>query len=76
MMMHLYEEKDYQAVATALGCSLSAIKALMFRAHETLRIRLRYIAADEASAECGVVTHYVVPKPRTIPARNMGSIAA
>jgi RNA polymerase sigma-70 factor (ECF subfamily) len=41
VIMHKYDELDYVQIAQVLGCSPSAVKALMFRAYETLRIRLR-----------------------------------
>jgi RNA polymerase sigma-70 factor (ECF subfamily) len=40
VIMHKYEEMDYAEIARALGCSATAVKALMFRAYETLRTRL------------------------------------
>ncbi|HWE51576.1 MAG TPA: RNA polymerase sigma factor [Bryobacteraceae bacterium] len=43
VIMHKYEELDYARIANVLGCSPSAVKALMFRAYETLRLRLRGI---------------------------------
>ena len=43
VIMHKYEEMDYARIAQVLGCSPSAVKALMFRAYETLRLRLRYL---------------------------------
>jgi RNA polymerase sigma-70 factor (ECF subfamily) len=43
VIMHKYNEMDYAQIANVLGCSASAVKALMFRAYETLRIRLRYL---------------------------------
>ena len=41
VIMHKYDEMDYAQIAGVLGCSPSAVKALMFRAYETLRLRLR-----------------------------------
>jgi len=41
VIMHKYDEMDYAQIARVLGCSPSAVKALMFRAYETLRMRLR-----------------------------------
>jgi RNA polymerase sigma-70 factor (ECF subfamily) len=40
VIMHRYDELDYARIALVLGCSPSAVKALMFRAYETLRLRL------------------------------------
>ncbi len=42
--MHKYEELDYSQIARALNCSESAVKSLLFRAYETLRVRLRHMA--------------------------------
>ncbi len=41
VIMHKYDEMDYGQIARVLGCSVSAVKALMFRAYETLRLRLQ-----------------------------------
>ncbi len=41
VIMHKYEEMDYAQISKVLGCTPSAVKALMFRAYETLRLRLR-----------------------------------
>lgn len=43
VIMHKYDEMDYSQIALVLRCSPSAVKALMFRAYETLRMRLRYL---------------------------------
>jgi RNA polymerase sigma-70 factor (ECF subfamily) len=43
VIMHKYDEMDYAQIARILGCSASAVKALMFRAYETLRLRLHYL---------------------------------
>ena len=40
VMMHKYEGLGYQQIAKALGCSESALKSLLFRAYETLRVKL------------------------------------
>lgn len=41
VIMHKYDEMDYSQIARVLGCTTSAVKALMFRAYETLRLRLK-----------------------------------
>ena len=41
VVMHKYDELDYGQIAAVLGCSPAAVKALMFRAYETLRARLQ-----------------------------------
>jgi RNA polymerase sigma-70 factor (ECF subfamily) len=43
VVMHKYQEMDYAQIASVLGCTPSAVKALMFRAYETLRARLAYL---------------------------------
>jgi RNA polymerase sigma-70 factor (ECF subfamily) len=40
VLLHKYEEMDYDQIAGILHCSESALKSLLFRAYETLRIRL------------------------------------
>jgi RNA polymerase sigma-70 factor (ECF subfamily) len=40
VLLHKYEEMDYDQIAGILGCSESALKSLLFRAYETLRIKL------------------------------------
>ena len=44
VLMHKYQEMDYSQIATALHCSNSAVKSLLFRAYETLRERLAHLA--------------------------------
>jgi RNA polymerase sigma-70 factor (ECF subfamily) len=44
VLMHKYEEMDYAQIAQALECSESAVKSLLFRAYETLRVRLAHLA--------------------------------
>ena len=39
-MIKKYEEMDYGEIAKVLECSESALKSLLFRAYETLRIEL------------------------------------
>lgn len=57
VLMHKYQEMDYQQIADALGCSVSAVKSLLFRAYETLRERLAHLAtspkADRAILDGG-----------------------
>src|SRR5215470_5179374 len=40
VLLHKYEEMDYGEIARILECSESALKSLLFRAYETLRIEL------------------------------------
>jgi len=48
VIMHKYDEMDYAQIARILRCSPSAVKALMFRAYETLRMRLRNLQPSGA----------------------------
>lgn len=47
VLMHKYQELDYSQIAGVLGCSVSAVKSLLFRAYETLRERLAHLAEDQ-----------------------------
>jgi RNA polymerase sigma-70 factor (ECF subfamily) len=40
VLLHKYEGMDYAQIAGALGCSVSAVKSLLYRAYETLRASL------------------------------------
>ena len=44
VLMHKYEELEYSQIAKVLSCSESAVKSLLFRAYETLRVRLAHMA--------------------------------
>jgi RNA polymerase sigma-70 factor (ECF subfamily) len=44
VLMHKYEEMEYSLIAKVLGCSESAVKSLLFRAYESLRVRLAQYA--------------------------------
>jgi RNA polymerase sigma-70 factor (ECF subfamily) len=44
VLMHKYEEMDYAQIAAVLECTPSAVKALMFRAYESLRAELAHLA--------------------------------
>ena len=43
VLMHKYQELDYNEMAQALNCSIPAIKSLLFRAYENLRKRLSHL---------------------------------
>lgn len=43
VLMHKYKEMEYSQIASALSCSDSAVKSLLFRAYETLRVRLAHL---------------------------------
>jgi len=40
VLLHKYQELDYDEIARILECSESALKSLLFRAYETLRTTL------------------------------------
>jgi RNA polymerase sigma-70 factor, ECF subfamily len=40
VLLHKYQELDYDEIARVLDCSESALKSLLFRAYETLRVEL------------------------------------
>jgi RNA polymerase sigma-70 factor (ECF subfamily) len=44
VMMHKYEDMEYAQIAGVIGCSESAVKSLLFRAYEALRVRLAHMA--------------------------------
>ncbi len=44
VLMHKYQEMEYSQIAKILRCSESAVKSLLFRAYETLRLRLAHMA--------------------------------
>ena len=45
VLLHKYEEMDYLEIAKVLDCSESALKSLLFRAYETLRVELAPLVA-------------------------------
>jgi RNA polymerase sigma-70 factor (ECF subfamily) len=46
VLLHKYEGMDYAQIASALGCSVSAVKSLLFRAYESLRVSLAHLAVN------------------------------
>ena len=44
VLMHKYQEMEYSQIAGVLECSESAVKSLLFRAYESLRMRLAHMA--------------------------------
>lgn len=48
VLLHKYEELDYDEIAEILDCSESALKSLLFRAYETLRVKLRPLLGARA----------------------------
>ncbi len=43
VLMHKYHEMEYAQIARVLGCSEPALKSLLFRAYERLRVRLAHL---------------------------------
>jgi len=44
VILHKYQDMEYKEIARTLRCSESAVKSLLFRAYETLRVRLGGLA--------------------------------
>jgi RNA polymerase sigma-70 factor (ECF subfamily) len=53
VLLHKYEEMDYGEIARILGCSGSALKSLLFRAYETLRVQLAPLVARPVAHGAG-----------------------
>jgi len=51
VLLHKYEEMDYREIARVLGCSESALKSLLFRAYETLRVQLAPLLSERQKSE-------------------------
>ena len=49
VLLHKYQELDYGEIAKILQCSESALKSLLFRAYETLRVELAPLVMQEKS---------------------------
>jgi RNA polymerase sigma-70 factor, ECF subfamily len=47
VLLHKYEELDYAEIAKILSCSESALKSLLFRAYEALRVELAPLIAHQ-----------------------------
>src|SRR5438045_9720459 len=45
VLLHKYQELDYGEIAKILSCSESALKSLLFRAYEALRVELAPLVA-------------------------------
>jgi RNA polymerase sigma-70 factor, ECF subfamily len=45
VLLHKYQELDYSEIAKILACSESALKSLLFRAYESLRVELAPLVA-------------------------------
>jgi RNA polymerase sigma-70 factor (ECF subfamily) len=53
VLLHKYEEMDYGEIAKILECSESALKSLLFRAYETLRVQLAPLVAQPVAHRAG-----------------------
>jgi len=53
VLLHKYEEMDYGEIAKVLECSESALKSLLFRAYETLRVQLAPLVAQPMAPRSG-----------------------
>jgi RNA polymerase sigma-70 factor, ECF subfamily len=53
VLLHKYEEMDYGEIAKILDCSESALKSLLFRAYETLRVQLAPLVAQPVAHRAG-----------------------
>ena len=50
VLLHKYEEMDYAEIAKVLECSESALKSLLFRAYESLRVQLAPLVSQTQPA--------------------------
>ncbi len=53
VLLHKYEEMDYGEIAKILDCSESALKSLLFRAYESLRVQLAPLVAPPVEQRAG-----------------------
>jgi RNA polymerase sigma-70 factor (ECF subfamily) len=53
VLLHKYEEMDYGDIARILECSESALKSLLFRAYETLRVELAPLVSGSVVHRAG-----------------------
>jgi RNA polymerase sigma-70 factor (ECF subfamily) len=51
VLLHKYQELDYDEIARVLECSESALKSLLFRAYETLRVELAPLVSPTVRVE-------------------------
>jgi RNA polymerase sigma-70 factor, ECF subfamily len=54
VLLHKFEDLSYSEIAVVLGCSVPALKSLLFRAYATLRLRLEQDLnpLDDRRQEC------------------------
>ena len=53
VLLHKYEEMDYGEIAKILDCSESALKSLLFRAYENLRVQLAPLVGQTVERRAG-----------------------
>jgi len=53
VLLHKYEEMDYAEIAKILDCTESALKSLLFRAYESLRVQLAPLVTQPAAQRAG-----------------------
>src|ERR1039457_42583 len=53
VLLHKYEEMDYIEIGKILDCSEGALKSLLFRAYETLRVQLSPLVSQSAAHRGG-----------------------
>ncbi len=46
VLMHKYEGLEYTQIAEVLGCNVSTVKSILWRAYTTLRTRLSHLGAN------------------------------
>ena len=53
VLLHKYEEMDYAEIAKILDCTEAALKSLLFRAYENLRVQLAPLVTQPATQRAG-----------------------
>jgi RNA polymerase sigma-70 factor (ECF subfamily) len=53
VLLHKYEEMDYIEIARILDCSEGALKSLLFRAYESLRVQLSPLVCQSETHRAG-----------------------
>ncbi|MGC1661198.1 MAG: sigma-70 family RNA polymerase sigma factor [Candidatus Acidiferrales bacterium] len=53
VLLHKYEVMDYSEIARIIDCSESALKSLLFRAYETLRVQLAPLVSQPVERRAG-----------------------
>jgi RNA polymerase sigma-70 factor, ECF subfamily len=53
VLLHKYEEMDYVEIARILDCSEGALKSLLFRAYESLRVQLSPLVGQRVTERAG-----------------------